>query len=580
LDAIDGGYGNFPTIGDVEPPDGGTCAGNGYVIDFLNLGEMAVYSGTSLNRASADVTMDSLMGLTSLGWSSGGDTSCLYDYDNGGHWFFSEIVSTTSEAVGGAFVGCFAGVIDSCREGIAVSVSNNPLGAYNVFFINPNLVNPLDPGAGYLFMDFAKMANTRDAFLFFYDEFNFRPPVTYPTCPAYGCYGFNGAQEFAFSKKALEVGYSVSSPYFVAAEENMGLDPKIQPTSGFGLPDGNCETGLEAGLVCWYAQIPAESPDPTQFENTYGGVGWMAGTLDFFSLGDNRVAVWYWEGLSCLNSFNGDSCATAPTPLGFGGYIVGTSCPGPGPCLNVPLGNYLDEGAACYATLGGVCGIAQQETGPVPLGYHCNLITATLTAPCAEFGIASNGDFATQVSFADGLIWFAIPTLITQTTPAQIHIGADYFVLQATPSFSFKMQGYFTAKGEDIVFPSIGGTNDGKTAVATFTLTGPNYYPSSAYGTLSTTGTGTLQSGKTMNIADLGMSPQDGFTEYLKPLRPRWGDYNWAVYVPSAGGVYFESEYIQSPNCSNSQFLIDPSCGGTRDPYANWGSSENFVPVP
>ena len=80
------------------------------------------------------------MGLTALNSSSGGDISCMYDSVNGGHWFFTEFVSTTPEPEG-VFSGCFAGVYDTCREGIAVSTTNNPLGSYNVYFLDPNRVN-------------------------------------------------------------------------------------------------------------------------------------------------------------------------------------------------------------------------------------------------------------------------------------------------------------------------------------------------------------------------------------------------------------------------------------------------------
>ena len=92
-----------------------------------------------------------------------------------------------------------------------------------------------------------------------------------------------------------------------------------------------------------------------------------------------------------------------------------------------------------------------------------------------------------------------------------------------------------------------------------------------------------------IRIADLGKSPQDGFSEYqgyppVQDTRPRWGDYSQAIFVPSAngggqGGVIFSTEYIQSPNCSDSAFLSDLTCGGTRAPAANWGTSINFLSV-
>jgi hypothetical protein len=111
----------------------------------------------------------------------------------------------------------------------------------------------------------------------------------------------------------------------------------------------------------------------------------------------------------------------------------------------------------------------------------------------------------------------------------------------------------------------------------TFALTGNDYYPSTAYGRLTATSGGLL--GSVINVADLGKSPQDGFTEYLGypgPTSPRWGDYNWAIFY--GGRVYFAGEYIPYRSCTGSAFTLTiGTCGGTRDGYANWGTSVNSV---
>jgi len=83
-----------------------------------------------------------------------------------------------------------------------------------------------------------------------------------------------------------------------------------------------------------------------------------------------------------------------------------------------------------------------------------------------------------------------------------------------------------------------------------------------------------------VNIADLGQSPKDGFTEYEgyppAPDRPRWGDYSNAIYL--SGRIYFSTNYIQYPNCTGSAFtLANGTCGGTRNGYSNWGTSVNYV---
>ena len=558
----------------IEPSDQGVCAGDGFVVETDNIGELRVYSST-LQQASSDIPLDSVMGLgnvpASMGgpWSSGGDVSCLFDYDNGGHWFITEIVSNSSWAVGGPFGGCFAGKAFGCWEGIAVSVSANPLGAYNVYYVNANY-NPAEGGYPYLLNDFAKIGNTRDAFLMFYDEF---PLFGGGISPGGGF--FNGAQEFAIDKKALELGFPVitpaggANPYFTVAIENMGF---------LASPDGTCA----ATGACWYQVIPAASPDPTQYDNSHGGSGFMLAPLDFFGLGDTRIAAFDWTGLSNLNSYNCARCSS----IQFGGTL-----------FSGVLG-YIEEGQ-----------LASQKAGPIPLGDNCVAFglnaTGVPVTSCPENGIATNGDGFTQASYAGGQIWGALSTLVSQTysggedgTPsAETHVGAVYWVIgthqfDTSGLLTITSQSYVTAMHEDLEFPAMaaGGTEaqDGGNgqAIITFDLSGNGgptgadhggFYPSTAYGRVTSTSNGLLS--HVIHIADLGQSPQDGFTEYQgypNGERARWGDYNAAVFVPfSDGTVVFATQYIQAPNCSDSDFLVDPSCGGTRDPFANWGTSVN-----
>jgi len=553
-------------VGTIEPADQGLCAGNGYVVETNNIGEIEVFNA-GLKLVSGDISLDTLMGLTGLGFSSGGDVSCLYDYNNGGHWFITQFVSTTNESSGGTFAGCFAGVAFGCLEGIAVSVSNNPLGFYNTYFLNPNF-NPSEPGYPYLLNDFAKIATTRDAFLVFYDEFPLNGSV-----PGIGGGFFNGAQEWAIDKTALELGYSVHSPYFNAVEENMGYLPT---------PDGTCASDNTYGLpaiTCWYQVIPAQSPDPTQFDNSYGGSGFMLGALDFYGAGDTRIAVFGWTGLSHLNSY---FCATCGG-IGFGGQVF------------AGVESYYNPGIP-----------APQKAGPIPLGDNCGLILHNSVVSCPEGPVATNGDGFTQVALAQGQLWGAITTWVDQRYASgsgcpcyELHAGVAYFVIgtasfNAGGPFSLTNEEYVTAMHEDLEFPAMaaGGTKsqDGGNlaALITFTLSGNGgpkhadgggFYPSTAYGRLTSSSEGLVS--HVINVADKGKAPTDGFTEYSGypgSTRPRWGDYSWAIFMPFSGGkVYFATNYIQYPNCSDAKFLIDPSCGGTRDLFANWGTSVNFA---
>ncbi len=553
---------------DIEPPDQGLCAGNGYAMEAINIGEIQVFDHSTLNPVSSAMSLDSLMGLTSRGWSSGGDIMCLYDPDHGGHWFITEFVSTNNEASGGAFTGCFAGTLDSCREGMAVSSGSNPLtSTWNVYFFDPNTLSPSDPGAGYLLNDFAKIGNTADALLLFYDEFN--QSSTLPACPSYGCQGFNGSQEVALQKSALESGAATVN----LVHENMGTDPTIQP------PDGSCATGPTAGATCWYQNIPAQSPSDSDFDNNFGGTGFMVGSLDFLGTGDNRVAVFYWKGLSNLNSSGCSSCSA----ITFGHQLFTGVKP------------YMNEGADCPASEGGVCGLAAQRAGTLDLGSYCKkLVTGVKTPTCPENGIATNGDGTTQASYVGGHLYFAISTLLNEVFGGrgEIHTGGAYWIVStapftgATPTLALTSQGYVAAAHEDIEFPTLAGGTAG--ALMSFTLSGNGgptaadgggYFPSSAYGRVTSTSAGLT--GSTIDVTALGQGPQDGFSEY-GPVggiaRPRWGDYGAAVFVPGAG-FYFASEYIPYPTCAPTYFYkVDSTCGGTRDQNANFGTSLSHLP--
>lgn len=552
---------------DIEPADQSLCAGNGLVIEDNNLGEILIFN-SNLARLSAPIPLDTLMGLTAIGWSSGGDISCLFDSANGGHWIFTEIVSSTPESIGGTFAGCFAAIAFGCYEGIAVSETSNPWGLYYTYFLNANY-NPSEPGYPYFLNDFAKISITQDAFLIFYDEFPLNGSV-----PGIGGGYFNGAQEFAFTKAALESGLSPSNPRFNVAIMNMGYVPT---------PDGTCasdNTYHLPGITCWYQVIPAQAPDPSQYDYSHGGSAFMLGSLDFYGQGDTRVAIFDWTGLSSLNS---RGCAR---------------------CGQIQFGGTLFSGVELYYGEGF---LGAQKAGPIPLGDEC--LAAGLISPtagfssCPEGGIATNGDGMTQVSQGEGQVWGAVSTQVEQTyggwAPPELHQGAAYWVIGTSAwdwggGFTLTNQGYVTAEHEDLEFPAIAAADyPWQGALMTFTLSGNEtyghfsggFFPSTAYvlwsGSLSWGGFG-----NTIRIADLGQGAQDGFTEYqgdTSPTvstasRPRWGDYSWAFYDPSKGRFYFATNFIQSPNCLTPVFTLTlGTCGGTRDGYANWGTSVNYV---
>jgi hypothetical protein len=578
LNAVDSAQNTTNIFTNVEPPDQGLCAGNGSVVETNNIGEILVFN-SALQRASAPISFDTIMGLTGLNWSSGGDPSCLYDPANGGHWFFTQIVSASPESAGGAFTGCFAGVANECYEGIAVTDGNNPFGPYHVYFSAADY-NPAEPGYPSLLNDFAKISVTRDAFMMFYDEF----PLLPATLPGFGGGIFNGAQELVFNKSALEQGLPTAlangnpNPAVTVAIENMGHIPT---------PDGTCARDKVlrmGGITCWVAVIPGQ-PVAGQFDNAHGGTGFMVGSLDFYGFvplatsGDNRIAAWAWTGLSALNS---PGCATCRASIRFTGQLFSG------------VDRYYNPETV---NLGGI--FAPQKVGPIPLGDNCGAagLSTLGVASCPEGGITTNGDNLTQVSQAQGQLWASTATQIAQTytrANAEIHMGAVYWVLgtnsfDSTGKFTLTSQGYVSPIHEDLSMPAMAATPaSGGNAIMLFTLTGNGgptgadhggFFPSTAFGRLTSTSGGLLSS--RVNIAALGQSPQDGFSEYQGypgTTRPRWGDYSWGLFVPGTGRIYFANEYIQYPNCTGALFtLANATCGGTRNGLTNWGTSVNYV---
>jgi len=564
INAVDSGTMSTNPLGDIEPSDQGLCAGNGFVVESDNIGEVLIFN-TRLNRVSSVIPLDTLMGLTARGWSSGGDIMCQYDYSNGGHFIFTEFASASSEADGGPFGGCFAGVANTCFEAIAVTKGDNPFGPYNVYFMNANY-NPAEPGAPFLLNDFTKTAVSRDAFLLFYDEF---PLVT----GGIGGGGFNGAQEFAIDKNALERGLPVSlpngnpNPFFNVAIENMGL---------LATPDGTCASDNvrhRPGITCWFSVIPAMPPDPSQYDNSHGGSGFMLDTLDFRGQGDTRLAVFDWTGLGALDSPACIACGF----VHFGGQLFSG------------VNFYFGEGVG-----------ATQKAGPIPLGDECGAAGLSTGTPppasCPEGPIATNGDNFTQASQAQGQLWGAISTEIDQSfagsAAPEVRQGGAFWEIgtnsfDRSGVFTLTSQGYVSAAHEDLAFPDIAAPDYGPAALF-FTLTGNGgptgadnggFFPSTAFGRLAL-GASDLQ-GLRANVADLGRSPEDGFGEYLGfpgPIGPRWGDYSAGVYDAATNKIFFSTQYIQFPNCAPPDFTLTlATCGGTRDDFANWGTSVNSV---
>ena len=185
---------------------------------------------------------------------------------NGGHWFFTEIVSASPEASGGAFTGCFAGVANKCYEGIAVSQGSSPFGPYHVYFLNADY-NPAEPGYPSLLNDFAKIGVTRDAFMMFYDEF----PL-HGRCPASAA-ASSTARRSSRSTRPRSSGAAGHAVKRVA-------EPRVQrgarehgPAPHPGRDLRRRQRAARRGITCWVAVIPAQPAAPASSTTATAGPG-------------------------------------------------------------------------------------------------------------------------------------------------------------------------------------------------------------------------------------------------------------------------------------------------------------------
>ncbi len=303
---------------------------------------------------------------------------------------------------------------------------------------------------------------------------------------------FNGAIIYAISKQALEVGTASSAVAFQVASA----------------------LGSAGGPV--YSVQPAISSTGNGDNTHNNGTEYFLSALDFAGTLDNRLAVWAMTNTASL----------------------GTSTPSP--TLTVTLIN-----SETY----GLPPAAKQRTGPTPLG-------TALNAPLET--IDSNDDRMNQVFWAANYLWSGLNTIV-QTPGQKPRVGIAYFIIHPNASMNsisatIQRQGYIAVANDSVIFPSVAASPSGS-GIMTFTLVGPDYYPSVAYVKLNPT-----SAASNVHVARDGAFPEDGFSGYQAyggNGTARWGDYSAAFYDRDSGRVWIASEYI--PNTQ-------------RTPLANWGT--------
>lgn len=306
--------------------------------------------------------------------------------------------------------------------------------------------------------------------------------------------GFNGAQIYAFDKAALTTGVM-----------------KVQRIESPSTP-------LAEGTA--YSVQPATSPAAADWSTSANGTEYALSALEFTGGYDNRVAAW---------AFTNTASLRTPSPqVKVSKVIVRSEVYGMPPK-------------------------AAQKPGALPLG-------STLKAK--ENLLETNDDRMQQTVYAGGKLWSGLNTAV-KTDNGPTRSGIAYFVVSPTVqadavAATMSYQSYVAVNRDYLFFPSIGVAPGGTKAAMVFSLSGRDYYPSTAFVRLD--GTGRVAG--PVHLSAAGKRAADGFTGY--PAYggngvERWGDYSAAV-GDATGTIWMAAEYI-------------PGTFGYPPYLANWGTA-------
>jgi hypothetical protein len=511
----------------VEPPDQGLCAGNGFVVESVN-DAIAVYdaAGKNLMPGGAVEDLNTFYGFPMAinrhvvpqvpGQFNVTDPSCTYDSTTN-RWFQIVLTyQTAGKATDNHILG--PNELD-----IAVSKTSSPLGGWTIYRLpvqddgtqgtpNHQCTDPRPPPRG--------NGTGFGPCLGDYPHLGTDATGFYITTNEYSWFGpeFHGAQIYAFSKRALAAGGPVAVTQFdttTADNGNAGftLAPTTSPAGQWSRAAGGTEFFLSSNAADEADSSHGVNPGPGQ---------------------SNQVILW---SLSNTRSLRGDE-----------------------PDLNL---------THSYVTVPryGIPPKSNQKVGDYPLGQAVGEPEAPLD---------SNDTRMLQATLAGGKVWAALDTALT--IGGVNKAGIEWFVVNPSRGGEgeggrarLANSGYLGVANNNLIYPAIGVTGDGHALMA-YTLVGTNYFPSSAYSTLSLEGgPGPVQ------IAQLGAGPEDGFAPYPEISsnpRPRWGDYGATAIVGNT--IWFASEYI-GQTCNEATFLADTTCGGTRTVNANWDTRISHV---
>jgi hypothetical protein len=510
----------------VEPPDQGLCVGNGFALETVN--DVLRVFDTAGNPLSAPAALNGFYGYapaidrTKSPPQFGPeitDPSCLFDRGTQ-RWFHVVLtldrVSNLTQALAG-----------TNHLDIAVSTTSSPLGTWNVYSIpvqndgtqgtpDHNCVGP-NSAHGPCLGDYPHIGADANGFYITTNEFNLFAS------------GFHGAQIYAFSKRQLAAGASsITFVQFDSGDASLGLQLDGHP-----------------GHTVWPAVSTGESEDDDNGKEYF-----LSSVAVFQSTGtDNRLRLWTMRNTGSLDGMPSLSLRTSVvSTIPYSVPPQSNQKPG-----DVPLAECLSD--------------SMLPVTPTLMGCWRLVVGGMGPFPNTEKAVASNDSRMQQVVLANGKLWAALDTALSIEGDPTTRAGVAYFVINPN-SGKVHQQGYAGVVGNNLTYPAIAATENGRGVIA-FTVLGDDHYPSAGYATIDAkNGAGAI------HVIAEGAGPDDGFTGYNPTsqfgTRPRWGDYGAAVV--DGGSIWIASEYINQTCTYDFWLSTNFRCLDTRTQLANWGT--------
>ncbi|MEO5843531.1 MAG: hypothetical protein ABIQ33_01685 [Caldimonas sp.] len=500
----------------VEPPDQGLCVSPGFIVESVN--DVIRFYKKDGTPASGVIDLNTFYGYPAAIQRPSGpfgpsitDPTCYYDPDV--DKFFHVVLTLDVNPANGRLTG------DNHLD-LAVSNSGDPTTGWTVYRIPvQNTGVPADT-------------------------------PSHPNCPCIGDYPHIGADkygiyittnEFPFSGgfNAAQI-YALSKAQLAAHAANVNL--VLFDTTEFRF-QGN------PGFTVW----PAVSPS-RDYETRFGGVEYLMSSTAVFSPSGNgnRIRVFALMNTSAIDSLDPSQVTLVDTAVHVSLYgVPPATAQKPGPA---PLGECLNDRS--LAVGGGLFGCWRLFVGPpAPTEIVPELVD-------------TNDSRMQQVFFTGGRLYGALDTPVNM--PGGRQAGIAYYVIRPYPQAGslaavLENEGKFGVAGNSVTYPAIAALPDGR-GIISFTLIGPDYYPSAAYIRFNNSGIN-----GNVRVAAAGKGPQDGFSGYevySDSNVARWGDYGAAAL--SEGTFWMASEYIGQV-CTLPQYLASGfTCGSTRAALGNW----------